>query len=442
MFPQSSVSREVVMRKLALLVACGCLALPAHAAFHLMKVVEVFPGTAASPTAQYVVLQMYAQNQHMVSGHSVRVYNAQGTVVGTFMFPGNMANGANQAKIFVGTSAAATLAGFTTDLTMTAVIAPAGGKVCFDTIDCVSWGTYTGIDVGTPFAQGTGLLLGQAARRDLGADGILQAADDTDDSAADFAFARPAPRKNSGVGCGDGAPQPLEQCDDGNVSNNDACLSSCASATCGDGFLWNVTEDCDDGNGSNEDACLTTCVTAGCGDGFTWSGIEECDDGNGSNEDACLTGCIDATCGDGFTWSGVEECDDGNDTGGDGCSATCTFEGVLEAAALTAGRGAGSTVTFEFAPACGAADHAVYWGVSPIGGALVWSGAACGLGTTGSSVFDPGTPAAGSFQYFVVVGYTATAEGSYGVNSLAAQRPEATGVGACDRARVLGVTCP
>jgi hypothetical protein len=41
-------------------------ALTAHASFHLMKVVEVFPGTAASPSAQYVVIQMYASGENFV----------------------------------------------------------------------------------------------------------------------------------------------------------------------------------------------------------------------------------------------------------------------------------------------------------------------------------------------------------------------------------------
>jgi MYXO-CTERM domain-containing protein len=55
---------------------------------------------------------------------------------------------------------------------------------------------------------------------------------------------------------------------------------------------------------------------------------EPCDDGNESNEDACLDVCEEATCGDGFTWDGMEECDDSNTEDGDGCSSTCTLEGM------------------------------------------------------------------------------------------------------------------
>ncbi len=60
-----------------------------------------------------------------------------------------------------------------------------------------------------------------------------------------------------------------------------------------------------------------------CGDGTTDEG-EACDDGNVSNHDACLNSCIDAICGDGFERRGVEECDDGNAVSDDACRSDCT----------------------------------------------------------------------------------------------------------------------
>ena len=60
-----------------------------------------------------------------------------------------------------------------------------------------------------------------------------------------------------------------------------------------------------------------------CGDRAT-TGDEECDDGNVSNQDACLNNCLDASCGDGFRWRDMEECDDGNTVDGDACDADCT----------------------------------------------------------------------------------------------------------------------
>jgi cysteine-rich repeat protein len=59
-----------------------------------------------------------------------------------------------------------------------------------------------------------------------------------------------------------------------------------------------------------------------CGNGRVEAG-EECDDGNQSDTDACLSTCKWATCGDGHVRAGVEDCDDGNTIDGDGCSSTC-----------------------------------------------------------------------------------------------------------------------
>ena len=49
-------------------------------------------------------------------------------------------------------------------------------------------------------------------------------------------------------------------------------------ALCGNGVV-EAGEQCDDGNTSNTDACLNTCVTNVCGDGFVNVGVEQCDDG-------------------------------------------------------------------------------------------------------------------------------------------------------------------
>jgi hypothetical protein len=112
---------------------------------------------------------------------------------------------------------------------------------------------------------------------------------------------------------------------------------------------------------------------------------------------------------------------------------------------MRASRGTGTAIDVTYVPACGGLDDAAYFGTGPIAGALSWSGNVCGLGTTGHAVFDLGTPAPGSFFYFVVVAQNATAEGSYGQSwngTSAIERPEAVGVGACDRPQALGGTCP
>jgi cysteine-rich repeat protein len=113
--------------------------------------------------------------------------------------------------------------------------------------------------------------------------------------------------------CGDGAVEGAEECDDGNLKDDDACPSTCVRWTCGDGFVRRYVEQCDDGAANSDtapDACRSDCRAAHCGDGVLDS-QEGCEDGNQSNSDACLNNCISATCGDGLVQSAVEECDDG-----------------------------------------------------------------------------------------------------------------------------------
>ncbi len=73
-----------------------------------------------------------------------------------------------------------------------------------------------------------------------------------------------------------------------------------------------------------------------CGDGVIDAG-EECDDGNVDNDDACLNTCVAATCGDEFVQAGVEQCDGPNlalqtcatvgfATGTLGCTSSCQFD--------------------------------------------------------------------------------------------------------------------
>ena len=126
--------------------------------------------------------------------------------------------------------------------------------------------------------------------------------------------------------CGDGEINEVldEECDDGNLSNNDACLTTCQFASCGDRYLYQGVEECDDGNIDDTDACVPGCKLARCGDGYLQAGVEACDDGNSIDTDACTSECTVAVCGDGIVQEGVEECDDGNDSETDGCRNDCT----------------------------------------------------------------------------------------------------------------------
>ena len=121
-----------------------------------------------------------------------------------------------------------------------------------------------------------------------------------------------------------------------------------------------------------------------------------------------------------------------------GIVASAPLEVSPDASPMLASRAvSGTVVDLSYTPACGAADNVVYWGHGPIAGSLSWTNAACAVGNTGTASFDPGDPAPETFVYFVIVGQSTTKEGSYGQgwSGLAGvERPEAVGIGACDRA--------
>lgn len=113
-----------------------------------------------------------------------------------------------------------------------------------------------------------------------------------------------------------------EECDTGDMVDSPTCDFDCTDPVCGDDHE-NVMagEECDDGNTSNNDFCVTgsggICRDARCGDGFVRTNVEECDDGNSDNTDGCPDGtggtCEPARCGDGFIRAGVEQCERNSD---------------------------------------------------------------------------------------------------------------------------------
>ena len=158
--------------------------------------------------------------------------------------------------------------------------------------------------------------------------------------------------------CGNGHRDPGEECDGtdlGGASCSDAdprftggtlrCTndcrfdtSGCRSPNCGDGVV-DPDEDCDDGNTSNEDACLNNCRHARCGDGYVWRGHEECDDGNSVSGDGCEPSSCTFTCRPGdqeacgqcgtrtcqatHVWGPCEEYCAGRECGPDPCGGSC-----------------------------------------------------------------------------------------------------------------------
>ena len=185
---------------------------------HLMRISEVLGGVPGNENAQFVELQMYEPSQTVVNTAGLAFLTPTGGADGTFTLTANVANGADNATILAATPEAAAFFGVTPDLSISPVMDRAGGRVEFlgrpattrGIIDAFSWGDYDGPEPapddggeesGNPFAPG-GLPLGISAVRDVSAGtvaGQLDAADDTDDSAADFVDARlPTPVNNAG----------------------------------------------------------------------------------------------------------------------------------------------------------------------------------------------------------------------------------------------------
>lgn len=204
----------------------------AFASFHLTKVREVYAGSGLVPEAKYVELQMFAAGQSFVKGHILRTYDASGAVVGTSTFAANVANAASQSTILLATPAAEAQFGVAADapLASPAGLSPAGGAVCWEELDCVSWGSFSGTLPSPAGAPAPAIADGMALRRAIapGCATLLEGSDDSNDSAVDFALVSPAPRPNSAApseracagggsgggpgspsGSGGGAPQTL-----------------------------------------------------------------------------------------------------------------------------------------------------------------------------------------------------------------------------------------
>lgn len=138
----------------------------------------------------------------------------------------------------------------------------------------------------------------------------------------------PEPTGSSGpppAVCGNGAVEPGEPCDDGQLNGDyAACKDDCSLAVCGDGLVA-PSEECDDGDREDDDACRNSCVRARCGDGVAQEGDdgEMCDDGNADETDACASTCLPTGCGDGVVQLN-EACDHGAANADDAaCTSAC-----------------------------------------------------------------------------------------------------------------------
>ena len=184
---------------------------PIQASFHFARIAEVFTGTAAHPDAQYIVIVPFFDFQTLFASNAVvvTVHDAAGNPQANFAafisdlsaFPPT-----SQRSILVATAKAQDILGISADLVAIGSLLPQSGIVCFKggllIPDCVSYGNYLGSttaggsEAGPPAPT---IPSGAALRRAFGLDGVLQALDDTNNSAADFDVTGPAAENFFGV---------------------------------------------------------------------------------------------------------------------------------------------------------------------------------------------------------------------------------------------------
>ncbi len=175
---------------------------PAFATFHDVLIREVYAGSSGQPDSRYVELQMFEQGQNFVAGHSIDFFDATGASVDSVPFPSEVPGGADQSTLLAATPAAEAEFGIAADVGFApGLLSPAGGAVCWESLDCVAWGSFAGptpSPVGQP-AVPAGIPAGMALRRTIapGCPTLLESSDDHNNSAADFSVVFPGPRPNS-----------------------------------------------------------------------------------------------------------------------------------------------------------------------------------------------------------------------------------------------------
>jgi hypothetical protein len=190
------------------LVAAAVVASTASATYHENRIREIHEGGA---TGDYVELQAFAAGQNMVGDKYINTYDGGGGLLTSTLIPSDVANGANQATILIAHDASTTGA----DVVNSGLnVVNTGGTVCFSTspvatdpaVDCVAYTsgptmfpTPAPSPYGTPVSLPGGDLTGMTLVRSIsrGCPTSLDAADDTDNSAADFTVGTGNPRGNS-----------------------------------------------------------------------------------------------------------------------------------------------------------------------------------------------------------------------------------------------------
>jgi hypothetical protein len=210
-------ARIAITAALTVLGAAAFATSPAIADYHQVKVSEIGVTADGPSDNHYLELQMYTPGQNQMAGHHVTLWDGDGLVLGNpspvadlTLSVGNPEFAQSQRTVLIGDTG---VAGRDYTLDFTPYFDPGAtshllgaGAICFENVDCVSWGgdDFTGEahipDHSAPLSGGIASTLGVTAHHRTKARGCatsLDPADDTDDSSADFTGATPTPRPNA-----------------------------------------------------------------------------------------------------------------------------------------------------------------------------------------------------------------------------------------------------
>ena len=184
-------------------------AAPALADHHGIKIREFYPGLASTPQDSFLELQMYAGLQNKTGSEIIRLFPpGDDPADGDFVLTPAVdpPNSENQRTILIGgNDNGPANSDYRENLDLSPGFNPSGGAICFvsggifGVIDCVEWGTGNdNVSADPPVLPG-GIPNGSSITRSIapGCATFLEASDDTNNSAADFALTAPTPRGNA-----------------------------------------------------------------------------------------------------------------------------------------------------------------------------------------------------------------------------------------------------
>lgn len=229
----------------AALLAASIAPAGASASFHLMSIREFYPGDSAHTyNDAYVELQMYSPGQNQIQNGRVLIYGPSSAAPAIAdVLPGSpVASDENQRTVLMATLEWETDHGASDQLLdHLGPFDPSGGAVCWEDaagtagVDCMSYGSFTGSLISPAGNPAAAIPDGMALRRTIAPNcaTLLEASDDSNDSATDFSLVAPAPRLNSSAPtettCGAGGATDTDG--DGVPDASDACPTLAAPGT-------------------------------------------------------------------------------------------------------------------------------------------------------------------------------------------------------------------